>query len=107
MNRDESLRRAVATLPCARCGVEGYTQVAHSNLSEHGKGRGLKAGDWYVMPLCCTRVGVPGCHVELDQLIGMTAEEAEELTKKWIINTYVELWLRGLINVDIRKIPKP
>lgn len=107
MNRDEALRRAVAELPCCRCGIEGYTQAAHSNLYEHGKGRGMKSEDHYIMALCCTRPGQPGCHVALDQLVGITAVEAIELTRQWIIQTYAELWKRGLIAVDLKKIPKP
>lgn len=107
MNQSEALRRAVSTLPCAKCGIEGYSQAAHSNLWEHGKGRGMKSDDRFVFPLCCTRPGVLGCHAEHDQLIGVTAEEAEENTKKWLLQTYVELLARSLLTVDIRKIPKP
>ena len=37
--RSEPYRRAVATLPCAICGVHGYSQAAHAN---QGKGMGMK-----------------------------------------------------------------
>ena len=40
--RSEPYRRAVATLPCAICGVHGYSQAAHAN---QGKGMGMKACD--------------------------------------------------------------
>ena len=37
--RSEAYRRAVATLPCAICGVHGYSQAAHGS---EGKGMGIK-----------------------------------------------------------------
>lgn len=40
--RSEAYRRAVASLPCAICGVYGYSQAAHANT---GKGMGMKAAD--------------------------------------------------------------
>lgn len=46
---------------CIGCGVNDGTIVpAHSNQQAHGKGMGLKAGDWTVIPLC------HGCHSWLD-----------------------------------------
>ncbi|MHA3905167.1 hypothetical protein ACTPOE_16805 [Castellaniella sp. WN] len=57
-------RRAVASLPCARCGVVGFSQAAHANA---GKGLGLKTSDALTFPLCCSRPGVVGCHVLHDQ----------------------------------------
>lgn len=107
MNRDEALRRAVGQLPCCCCGIEGYSQAAHSNLYVHGKGRGMKASDHFIMALCATRPGDVGCHVRLDQLIGMTDEEAEANTYLWITQTWAELWKRGFLSIDERKIPKP
>ena len=47
--RSEAYRRAVASLPCAICGVPGYSQCAHSNS---GKGAGIKASDLDSFPLC-------------------------------------------------------
>lgn len=107
MNQNEALRRAVAQLPCCKCGIEGYSQAAHSNLYQHGKGRGLKANDSFIMALCAPNNGRVGCHVELDQLIGMTHEEAEVLTNQWIAQTYAALWMGGFLTIDLRKIPKP
>lgn len=80
--------RRVAEIPCARCGIEGYSQCAHSNLAEHGKGLGLKAHYLMTFPLCCARPGVLGCHAEHDQLIGMTKEEADERTIGYIAQTH-------------------
>ena len=62
--RSEAYRRAVASLPCAYCGIEGYSQHAHEN---DGKGARMKVDDRRAMPLCCTRPGIEGCHVAFDQ----------------------------------------
>lgn len=102
--RDEYLRRAVAALPCVACGIEGYTQHAHSNLAAHGKGRGLKSGDEAGMALCATRTGVNGCHVELDLLIGKSYDEAEALTYTYIARTYMALVDSGFLKVDKKAI---
>lgn len=46
---------------CVGCGIDDGTVVpAHSNQQAHGKGMGLKAGDWSVIPLCAK------CHAWLD-----------------------------------------
>src|SRR6516164_5082420 len=71
--------RRVASLPCACCGIVGYSQCAHSNLAEHGKGLGLKAHYLTTFPLCCSRPGVLGCHSRHDRLIGMTKDEADSI----------------------------
>ena len=62
--RSEPYRRLVAALPCAHCGIAGYSQCAHEN---DGKGKGMKVDDRRAMPLCCTRPGIEGCHVAFDQ----------------------------------------
>lgn len=62
--RSERFRRAVASLPCAHCGIAGYSQHAHEN---EGKGKALKLDDRRAMPLYCTRPGIEGCHAEFDQ----------------------------------------
>lgn len=61
--RSEAYRRAVASLLCIHCGIEGYSQHAHENA---GKGKGMKADDRCAMPLCCTRPGIEGCHAAFD-----------------------------------------
>lgn len=62
--RSEKYRRAVASLPCAHCGIAGYSQHAHEN---EGKGKGQKLDDRRAMPLCCARPGIEGCHAAYDQ----------------------------------------
>jgi hypothetical protein len=79
--------KRVAGLPCAECGIWGYSQAAHSNRAADGKGLGLKAHYLATFPLCCTRPGVIGCHVKHDNCIGMTREEADERTERYIAET--------------------
>lgn len=57
--RCEDYRRAVASLPCFRCGLVGFSQAAHA---DQGKGLSIKACDLTCFPLCGTRLGAPGCH---------------------------------------------
>ena len=40
---NEKLRRAIASLPCIACGVEGASQHAHANSDCFGKGMGKKS----------------------------------------------------------------
>lgn len=61
--RHEGYRRLVAMLPCAYCGVSGYSQAAHPPPT----GKGIKESDDECFPLCCARPGITGCHVEFDQ----------------------------------------
>ncbi len=97
--RSEALRRAVSTLPCQCCGIQGFTQAAHSNLSAFGKGLSLKASDSGLMALCAARPGNIGCHAALDQLVGMTAAEGEALTHRWIASTLMALIEAGTLQV--------
>ena len=62
--RSEAFRRVVASLPCAWCGIAGFSQHAHEN---EGKGARLKVDDRRAMPLCCVRPDIEGCHQRFDQ----------------------------------------
>jgi hypothetical protein len=73
--RSRPYRMFVASQPCFGCGIEGYSQCAHENA---GKGRGLKSGDDRTFPLCATRPGKIGCHVEHDQCIDQSREMRDE-----------------------------
>lgn len=57
--RSEPYRRYIASLPCYRCGVHGYSQAAHA---DEGKGMGIKTDDLTCYPLCSSRPGSIGCH---------------------------------------------
>ncbi|MQR02345.1 hypothetical protein [Glaciimonas soli] len=81
----------VVSLPCANCGVETFSQAAHSNRYQDGKGAGLKANYLATFPLCCDRPGIVGCHFKHDQCIGMTREEADARTTGYIADTHRKL----------------
>ena len=83
--------KRVAALPCAECGIEGYSQCAHSNRAIDGKGMGLKAHYLNTFPLCCTRPGEYGCHAKHDRLIGVSKAEADERTVRYIAETHKKL----------------
>jgi len=76
------------------CGSEDGTIVAaHSNLLEHGKGRGLKAHDGMTGWLCYR------CHTQLDQGKDLSKSERRDLTLTAICRTYQQLWNQQLIEV--------
>ena len=82
--RNEKYRRAVASLPCVCCGIEGYSNAAHANGLEYGKGMGRKADDGAIFPLCCSRPGVVGCHALFDQGAMFDKATRREQTERWI-----------------------
>lgn len=91
--RSEAYRRAVATLPCAICGVYGYSQAAHGSA---GKGAGIKACDLTLFPACCDRPGARGCHSQLDQGALFTKSVRRELEPAWAADTRRKLLALGL-----------
>lgn len=81
--RSEPYRRWVASLPCACCGISGFSQCAHAN----GGGMGTKDSDLRTFPLCCTRPGDMGCHMRFDHCIDMSKAERRELTERYVAQT--------------------
>ena len=78
---------------CVMCGAEDGTIVAaHSNMIEHGKGRGFKAHDGMSAWLCYR------CHTHYDQG-GMPKSEARDFILTAISKTYIRLWDLDLIQV--------
>jgi len=75
--RDEGYLRAVAALPCYRCGIEGYSNACHSDAGAAGKGERIKACDLTCWPGCVARPGIPGCHAEVGTLAVMPRAERE------------------------------
>jgi hypothetical protein len=76
------------------CGNQDGTIVsAHSNLLEHGKGKGIKAHDGMISWLCMR------CHMELDQGTSMSKRERREFILESICKTYIQLWDKELIQV--------
>lgn len=71
--RDNKRLEQVRSLPCCVCGIGPRSQAAHSNFSEHGKGRSIKAHDRYTIPLC------DADHKRFDQmLMGMDRNQSLE-----------------------------
>lgn len=93
--RSRKLLQAVASLPCMHCGSHGLTQAAHSNQSQHGKGRSIKASDVYTAALCAT------CHSALDQGSRLSREERVTLWTEAHRRTVRELLRRGLWPADV------
>ncbi|KVO11732.1 DUF968 domain-containing protein [Burkholderia ubonensis] len=86
--RSEAFRRAVASLPCVKCGRENLTQAAHEN---QGKGGAIKASDACLMALCVK------CHSEIDQGGRFTKEERRVLETVLVKQTLVAMIERGLL----------
>lgn len=91
--RDKSYLRRVAQLPCAHCGIEGYSQAAHA---DEGKGMGIKSSDCTAFPLCgphprrdfSVSLGVyegwsPGCHWAIGSSGYYSREERRALEQKY------------------------
>ena len=55
----EGYMAAVRKLPCARCGVVGFTQFCHA---DEGKGMGIKTDCRLGWPGCGPHGDEPGCH---------------------------------------------
>jgi hypothetical protein len=55
----EGYKRLVRALPCAHCGIEGYTQFCHS---DEGKGIGIKTDCRRGWPGCGPHGDTAGCH---------------------------------------------
>jgi hypothetical protein len=91
--RSEAYRRAVASLPCAICGIEGHSQAAHPNTS---KGLSTKASDLLCFALCGPRPGLAGCHAAFDQHALMTKEERRAFEKFAATFTQKLIVSRGL-----------
>ena len=76
--RDAKRLAAIRKLPCVKCG-NPHSQAAHSNSSKHGKGRGIKAFDLFVIPLCAI------CHAAFDRFELGSRAESEAMFEKWLV----------------------
>ena len=70
----------IRKLPCVRCG-NPHSQAAHSNSAKYGKGRGIKASDAFVIPLCAI------CHAAFDRFELGNRAESEAMFEKWLVKT--------------------
>jgi len=82
--RSEPYRRLVAALPCAHCGIAGYSQAAHPNT---GKGAGLKTDDRFAFPLCGPRPLEAGCHTRFDQGALFSKAARRAIEPAWTADT--------------------
>lgn len=98
--RSEEYRRAVASLPCAICGIFGYSQAAHAN---QGKGMGLKACDLTCFPACGPRPGIQGCHAALDQGALFTKAVRRALEPVWAADTQRRIQAMGMWPENMKK----
>ena len=78
--KNEAYRRWVSGFACFGCGLEGYSQAAHRN----GGGMGTKHSDLEIFPLCATRPGHMGCHMQHDLLVDMTRAQRRELEDEYV-----------------------
>jgi hypothetical protein len=93
MFRSKAWLKAVASLSCQRCGLDGQTQAAHANWSHYGKGMGMKAHDCFTAALC------QHCHFAIDQGSKMTGEERREAWEDAFRKTLVALCEAGRFSV--------
>ena len=87
-HRSEAWRRAVASLPCQLCGIEGQSQAAHLN---QGKAMGRKTHDAWCAAVCYT------CHSRIDQGKDLDREDRRRLLETAVLLTIAELAIRGLV----------
>jgi hypothetical protein len=98
--RDERLRRAMASAPCACCGLWHYSQCAHIGGLAQGKGAKLKVPDSHAAALCTVHPDpvakrmVIGCHEKFDQ-----HQINEESGWEFIAKTYIWLIEDGRLRV--------
>lgn len=90
--RSPQYLRAVASLPCIACGIQGYSQAAH--LPPEAKG--MKQSDLLTFPLCCTRVGIAGCHQDYDQYRLFPRAAAMAVGRAWAADTQRRILAMGL-----------
>jgi hypothetical protein len=88
--RSHAYLRWVASLPCIACGIEGFSQAAHSNQAKHGKGRSIKASDEFTFPLCAPHFWMMGCHYMHDNCIDMPKAARDAIEDGYIARTWAE-----------------
>ena len=79
--------KALRQFGCVECGRRPV-DIAHSNFSEHGKGKGIKADDSYTVALC------RGCHSDFDLFVNLNREQARTKFADWLTKTNMALWYK-------------
>lgn len=96
--RHEGYRRLTAMLPCAHCGVVGYSQAAHADF---GKGAHIKSDDRTCYPACADRPGVVGCHSMIGASGSMSREQRRSLEAQYARDTREIIRLSGHWPADL------
>lgn len=89
--RSEPYRRLVAQLPCKSCGIQGYSQAAHVPT----EAKGMKQDDREIFALCCTRIGITGCHADFDQYRMFPSDQARIVGRAWAADTRRQIEAMG------------
>lgn len=84
MKRNRQYREWVAGLPCAHCGIEGFSNACHG---DEGKGERLKADDDTCWPGCVDRPGIIGCHTLFGATGKLGREERRRLERAYAAET--------------------
>ena len=103
--RSKPLLEACRKIACQHCNADdGTVCAAHSNWSQQGKGKSLKASDVFVASLC------HACHMALDQ--GRLTTKAQRQQAWWSAHcstvrelTERGLWPKGVVVPDISNYP--
>ncbi|MNL47534.1 hypothetical protein D3C87_1703270 [compost metagenome] len=80
----EGYKRLVRQLPCAHCGIEGYTQFCHS---DEGKGIGIKTDSRRGWPGCGPHGESAGCHHRIGSTGAFTRDERRALEGQYAAQT--------------------
>jgi hypothetical protein len=91
--RSEAYRRLVASLPCAHCGLVGYSNACHA---DEGKGMGMKSDDRTCWPGCVDRPGRSGCHSLIGARGMFTREQRRVIEAKHAAATRERIKADGL-----------
>ena len=91
--RSPKLLKAARDQACVLCGRTGTTVAAHCNMTEHGKGIGIKAPDCLVAFLCMD------CHREIDSGYRFTRDEKREMWYRAFARTVVQWFEQNIVIV--------
>ena len=96
--QSEAYMRLVRLLPCAMCGIEGYTQFCHA---DQGKGMGIKSDCRLGWPGCGPHHDTQGCHYLVGTSGVLIRDERRELERRMGELTRAKildlgLWPKGL-----------
>jgi len=104
--RDEDYRQAVASLPCARCGVIGFSNACHSDTGGRGAAKGgrIKSCDLTCWPGCVPRPGITGCHHDIGMGAVMSREEKRAFEVKAAADTRAHLIAMSAMDARLRAV---